>query len=119
MRGALDHAERPGDRARRVGDGHAGARRAVVECDHLHASARRSASSAFASASPSFSGFLPPARAIVAPPAAAAADLGRGLLDHGDRVEPALERPVEVRDEVHAPVLGASRARPRPAPAPA
>ena len=51
----------------------AGAGGTVVDCDHFHASARRRASSALASASPSFSGFLPPARAIVGRPVNTAA----------------------------------------------
>src|SRR5512133_1722827 len=77
-RGALYHRERPGDGSGRIRDGHAGAGRSVVESNDLHASALRSASSALASASPSFSGSRPPARAIVGlppppPPTSAAA----------------------------------------------
>ena len=36
MAARLDDVERPGDGARRIGDGDAGPRRAVVECEHLH-----------------------------------------------------------------------------------
>src|SRR4029077_14715051 len=41
------------------------------------------------------------------PPAAAAPDLGRRGLDHLDRVDLALERAIEVRDEMHPAVLTA------------
>ncbi len=64
-----DHLQRARDRARRVRDGDAGPRAAVVERQHAHAySAARIRRSASASASGSLSASLPPARAIVGRP---------------------------------------------------
>src|SRR5206468_893576 len=68
-RGPLDDAERPSERAGRIGDGHAGACGAEIEGEHLHAdSAAATASLPAASASPTPSGFLPPASASVGRP---------------------------------------------------
>ncbi len=66
-RRTLDDRERPGDRPRFVRDRDAGARGAVIEREDLH-SALRISRSASANASGSFSGSLPPARAIVGRP---------------------------------------------------
>ena len=104
--GPLDDAERPRQRAGRVGDGDAGARRAVVERHHLHAHLGATSSFAAASASAMPSGFLPPASASVGlpppPPPMCLPQLAHDL--HG--VEPARdERLVEVDDEEDAPVV--------------
>src|SRR5689334_17123923 len=64
-RSALNDAERPGDCACGIGDGHAGACRSEVEREHLHPS---SALRAASSASDTPPGFLPPASAIVGLP---------------------------------------------------
>src|SRR5207247_10810707 len=76
--GALDHPQRTRNRAGRVGDGNTRPRRPIIDRNDFHVSARRRASSAFATASPSFSGLLPPPRATVGrppppPPTSAAA----------------------------------------------
>ena len=63
---------------------------------------RRSAS---ASASGSFSGSLPPARAIVGRPPPPPADDRGGLAEDVGRADPLGDRRVEVRDEMHPAVL--------------
>src|SRR6185436_2479550 len=65
---ARDRLEGPRERSGRVGHGDAGPRGPVVECQHLHDSLSAISSRARASASGSFSGSLPPARAIVGRP---------------------------------------------------
>ena len=65
---SLDDRERARERPGRIGDGHARARRAVVQCEHLQLRAETISRSASASASPSRSGCFPPARAIVGRP---------------------------------------------------
>src|SRR5579862_8524669 len=62
--GLLDDREWPRQRPRRIGDGDAGARGAVVECHHLHASAAFAAANASGIAPAS----SPPACAIVGRP---------------------------------------------------
>ena len=98
--GPLDDAERPRERAGRVGDGDAGARGAVVERHHLHAAYGATSSFAAASASAMPSGFLPPASRQRRLAAAAAADVLAELAHDLHGVEPARdERLVEVDDE--------------------
>src|SRR5439155_986018 len=67
-RDVLHRRQRPRDRPGRVGHGDAGPGGPVIEGEDLHASAVAINSRARARASGSFSGSLPPARAIVARP---------------------------------------------------